>query len=201
LGVVIKSIRKDKLGEYSFPHIHISSTLFSAVTHSSIYLSHLQEIKQRKNHISGLSSHSACIDVFQVSVPFAFGAAVQPISLIISEPAAGECGVVTGWGTLSSGTSELSTLLQALNVTIASREECSVAYSVYGGITENMICAGVSGGGRDVCQGDSGGPLAVRGELAGIVSWGVGCAQDSYPGVYSSVARLRDFITELSGVK
>ncbi|XP_023727061.1 trypsin-2 [Cryptotermes secundus] len=141
------------------------------------------------------------VAVVRVSVPFAFGVAVQPISLIISEPAAGEYGVVTGWGTLSSGTSELSTLLQAVNVTIASREECNAAYSVFGGITEHMICAGSSGGGKGACQGDSGGPLAVRGELAGIVSWGGGCAQDSYPGVYTSVASLRDFITEQAGVK
>jgi trypsin len=136
-----------------------------------------------------------------VLVPFAFGAAVQPISLIISEPAAGEDGVVTGWGTLSSGTSEVSTFLQAVNVTIMPHEECNSAYSSYGGITQNMICAGVPGGGKETCQGDPGGPLAVHEELAGVVSWGVGCAQDSHPTVYSSVASLRDFITGQSGVK
>jgi trypsin len=141
------------------------------------------------------------MDDFQVSVSFTFGPEVQPVSLVISEPSAGECGVVTGWGTLSSETSELSTVLQALKVTIASREECNAAYSVYGGITNNMICAGVSGEGKGTCQGDSGGPLVVHGELAGIVSWGAGCAQDLYPGVYTSVARLRDFITEQSGIK
>jgi trypsin len=135
-----------------------------------------------------------------VLVLFTFGAAVQPIPLIISEPAAGEWGVVTGWGTLSSGTSELSASLQAVNVTIVSREQCNAAYSDYGGITKNMICAGVSGGGRGACQGDSGGPLAVQRELAGIVSWGVGCDKDFYPGVYSSVASLRDFIADQSGV-
>jgi trypsin len=134
-----------------------------------------------------------------VSVAFTFGAGVQAIPLAVSGPTAGETGVVTGWGTLSSGSS-LSTQLQAVNVTIISPEQCNAVYSNYGGITENMICAAVTGGGKDACQGDSGGPLAVNGILAGLVSWGVGCAEAAYPGVYSSVASLRNFVTEQTGV-
>jgi trypsin len=107
---------------------------------------------------------------------------------------------VSGWGTQSSGSSSLPTRLQAATVYITDREECNSAYSDYGGITENMICAGVTGGGKDACQGDSGGPLVVDGSLVGIVSWGVGCAEASYPGVYSNVASLRGYITEVSGV-
>ena len=71
---------------------------------------------------------------------------------------------------------------------------------MFGGITENMICAAVPGGGKDACQGDSGGPLVVEGKLAGIVSWGDGCAEPLFPGVYSNVATLKSFITEQTGV-
>jgi hypothetical protein len=64
-----------------------------------------------------------------------------------------------------------------------------------------MLCAGYLGrGGVDTCQGDSGGPLLVSTSAglrqAGITSWGVGCADKEYPGVYARIgtAILRDFV-------
>jgi len=87
-----------------------------------------------------------------------------------------------------------------VNVPIVSREECNEDYKTYGGITENMICAAAPDGGRDACQGDSGGPLVVDGKLAGVVSWGIGCARPLFPGVYSNIAILKSFVTQETGV-
>jgi len=137
---------------------------------------------------------------FQVSPPFTYGPGVQPIPLVSTEPPAGALAVVSGWGTTTPGGS-LPNQLQAVEVFITPRAQCNDAYAAFGGITVNMICAAVPGGGKDACQGDSGGPLVVDGKLAGTVSWGLSCALPDYPGVYSNVATLKSFITEQTGVQ
>ena len=64
-----------------------------------------------------------------------------------------------------------------------------------------MFCAGGPGLGIDTCQGDSGGPLvtARSGETyqqIGVVSWGVGCATEGIPGVYTNVRKYNAWIRQ-----
>jgi secreted trypsin-like serine protease len=59
-----------------------------------------------------------------------------------------------------------------------------------------MVCAGYTDGGVDTCQGDSGGPLIINGRLAGITSWGNGCARAKYPGVYTRLTTFSADVTE-----
>ncbi|XP_046999975.1 trypsin alpha-3-like [Schistocerca americana] len=136
------------------------------------------------------------ICVVQVSNAFSFGTNVQAVGLASSEPSAGTSVTVTGWGTTSSGGSASNTLL-GVTVQIIDRNTCNRSY---GSITSRMICAGVTGGGKDACQGDSGGPLVSGSTQVGIVSFGNGCALANYPGVYSNVANLRSWIQQASGV-
>jgi trypsin len=93
-----------------------------------------------------------------------------------------------GHGTTSSGGSSSDNLLHA-EVSYVTTSECTSDYGYNNGsITGNMMCARDDG--KDSCQGDSGGPLydEVENTLVGIVSWGIGCADPSFPGVYSRVS-------------
>uniref|UniRef100_A0A182T724 trypsin n=1 Tax=Anopheles maculatus TaxID=74869 RepID=A0A182T724_9DIPT len=130
-----------------------------------------------------------------------FSDKVQPVALPEQDEQVedGTMATVSGWGNTQSAT-ESNAVLRAANVPTVNQKECDNAYSTFDGITDQMLCAGYHQGGKDACQGDSGGPLVADGKLVGVVSWGFGCAQAGYPGVYSRVASVRDWVRENSGV-
>lgn len=114
--------------------------------------------------------------------------------------APGSVALVSGWGTLRSGGSS-SNQLQRVEVDISTPAAVTAAY---GNLTNDQI--GAARPGKDSCQGDSGGPLVVFKNgtplLAGIVSWGDGCAKPGKPGMYSRVASFASWIettTSLGG--
>ena len=111
---------------------------------------------------------------------------------------------VTGWGNRQPGGGDYPAALHEVEVPIVSNADCRAAYG--NTITSAMLCAGLPEGGKDSCQGDSGGPLVVfsstrsRWELAGVVSWGNGCALPGVPGVYTRVSTFAHWIGEETGV-
>nr|WP_312892349.1 serine protease [Allostreptomyces psammosilenae] len=106
--------------------------------------------------------------------------------------APGTPATVLGWGDTTGG-GRYADSLHAATVPVVADSECARAYP--GGRqgtfdATTMVCAGEEAGGVDACQGDSGGPLVIGGRLAGIVSWGAGCALADYPGVYTRISAV-----------
>merc|ERR1711988_1952498 len=101
---------------------------------------------------------------------------------------------VTGWGAVKEG-GHLANKLQKVDVPVVSDENCRGAYGEEE-IADSMICAGLDAGGKDSCQGDSGGPFMCGDELSGIVSWGYGCAEAGYPGVYTQTSYFTSWVNQ-----
>jgi len=124
-------------------------------------------------------------------------------------PVTGEPVWVSGWGALASGGS-YPTQLQGVTVGVLadpSSSACGSYPDPAGGTFQpaTMLCAGAVSPNRDSCQGDSGGPAAIDRSgtwtLAGVVSWGYGCADPSYPGIYSRVTTYREWVlAQTSGI-
>ncbi len=95
---------------------------------------------------------------------------------------------VTGWGKNKSGKgARISPVLRQVDLQTVN---CDSPPDYRGKTNVAMLCAGAPG--KDACQGDSGGPLILTfGEpvLVGIVSWGMGCAEASHPGLYVRIDR------------
>ena len=136
------------------------------------------------------------IALIEVFPHFEFDKTHAPIPLfdVKEEIVPNTIALVTGWG--RTGKNVIPKMLQGVQVPIISKEDCNEAYMETGGITEGEICAAHPKGGKDACQGDSGGPLAINGKLAGVVSWGIGCAEKEHPGVYAEVAHYAEWIKE-----
>ncbi|TMW50892.1 hypothetical protein DOY81_004036 [Sarcophaga bullata] len=97
--------------------------------------------------------------------------------------------VATGWGK-SNLTGDLTDLL------------CREAYGSFVKIHRGHLCAGKLNGKGGTCVGDSGGPLQCRLTkngpwiLAGITSFGSGCAIEGYPDVYTRTSHYMKWIQD-----
>ena len=147
-------------------------------------------------------SYNNDVAVLKLTLPLKVSAGVKVIKIAttadIYKPlyAAPKIATVSGWGAIRYD-GPTSNTLRKVQVPMVSTAACNTYYGP-GSITNQMVCAGYSTGGKDSCQGDSGGPLIAT--LAGvpiqigIVSWGNGCAWARYPGVYTRIPSLYPWI-------
>jgi secreted trypsin-like serine protease len=123
----------------------------------------------------------------------------------------GRRATVTGWGNTIAqpvgpgpglGLFNGPNRMREAQVPIVSDEECEAVYGE--DLSPRLaVCAGRTN--LDTCQGDSGGPLFVpvgRGfRQIGVTSFGSGCGEIGFPGVYTQVSALPvgNFIQRVTG--
>lgn len=141
------------------------------------------------------------IGLIELSEPFDAPLALLP-AVFSPIPVLGESGQVLGWG-VTEESGDQSTDLREVSLPVVSNAAC---FPRYGNQYDSRLafCAGGSRlGGEDSCQGDSGGPLLVARQtmvsepvyvVAGIVSYGEGCARQGVPGVYTRVEAYTEWI-------
>lgn len=105
-----------------------------------------------------------------------------------ADSATGTPAVISGWGNTANRGQSPDPLMVAF-IQVLPDSGCR-EYRDYAPST--MLCAGGTNGFGatvDSCQGDSGGPLVTNTwRLIGVVSWGEGCADPKFPGIYARLA-------------
>ncbi|XP_042867536.1 trypsin-like [Penaeus japonicus] len=147
----------------------------------------------------GDSKLGADLAILQVASPFTLGdrVSVAPLAGAGYDPPAGSTCTILGWGTTTESGSVSPVLLKA-SLGVEARDICKeiITESRPSAVVDSsVICAGGNGL-QDTCQGDSGGPLLCDGVVAGVVSWGLGCAHLGFPGIYTNVAHYLGWISQ-----
>lgn len=118
---------------------------------------------------------------------------------------------VTGWGA-DKVDGDAVARLKKIDIPLISRKRCNDIRSYNGDVSSLMLCAGTIPRVdkntiiQDACQGDSGGPLVASFDsseplLAGIVSWGKGCAEPNKFGVYTRIPPQTKWINRTISAK
>jgi len=120
----------------------------------------------------------------------------KDLSSVLRSPAP----TIIGWGSTRSGGGPQNRLRQA-QVPMVTQQTCANAYAAISRVTigATKMCAG--DGRRDTCNGDSGGALLSNNignvyAVVGVTSFGVDCAREDFPGVYTRVDQYLDWIRQ-----
>ncbi|XP_044532995.1 serine protease 42-like [Gracilinanus agilis] len=191
-----------KLGDISYFSTNLSTII--SVKDILIYPSYA-ELFFYKNDLA----------LVQLASPVTYNQMIQPVCLPTDRLHLknGTRCWVTGWGKTSTEESVTkSSVLHEADQFIIENDHCNKLLRRHLFIPEffpivnnKMICA-YHPEGKDACQGDSGGPLVCQlGEhtwvQVGIVSWGIGCGEETVPGVYTRVSRFSKWIIKSMNLK
>ncbi|XP_060725393.1 complement C1r-A subcomponent-like [Tachysurus vachellii] len=151
------------------------------------------------------------IALIKLKSPITFSENIRPVCLP-PKPAEWKkyTGLVSGYGLIDDETGgfQVADELMYVDVPSVDQHTCRASFekerrinNQIPHVTDNMFCAGLSGGGKDSCFGDSGSAFVVREKdvysAVGIVSWGLHlCGSQGTYGVYTKVSQYLDWINK-----
>ena len=161
---------------------------------------------------NGIANDICLLQVPSLSAAAPATAIYASICLPSGPPQHGEACFVSGWGNRDGNGDDFPNGLHEVGVNLFDHAYCNTyVNSYFDTVADLELCAGTPDlngnglvdAGRDSCQGDSGGPLTcIRdgwAELAGVVSWGYGCAEEGNPGVYANTWNYNQWIMDRIG--
>ncbi|XP_037814478.1 phenoloxidase-activating factor 2-like isoform X1 [Lucilia sericata] len=168
---------------------------------------HVKEIIVHENYNKGALYNDVALLILEDD--FVWQENIRPICLPeLNANFDGSRCYATGWGKDKFGRDSIyQAILKKIDLPVVPRDTCqkylrNTRLGLYFNLHESFICAGGEKG-KDMCKGDGGSPLVCpipgvknRYYQAGIVAWGIGCAEENIPGVYANVAYLRPWISE-----
>ncbi|PNF40117.1 hypothetical protein B7P43_G09980 [Cryptotermes secundus] len=155
---------------------------------------------------ANLQNDIAVIKLYQ-QIPLGVYPNINPACLSRQNAAfTGQRCIVAGWGTDAFGPSgQYQSIEKEATVPVLGWSDCQAKLqatrlgSQFQFNPNSFICAGGEEG-YDACTGDGGSALVceVNGQhyVAGIVAWGIGCADKGVPGVYVNVPSYIDWINQ-----
>ncbi|KAM4827912.1 LOW QUALITY PROTEIN: transmembrane protease serine 5 [Thomomys bottae] len=194
---------------HSYRLSYLSSwRVYAGLVSHSVVRPHQAVVEKIISHPSySARSHDYDIALLRLQMPLHSSDTVGAVCLPAEEQhfARGSQCWLSGWGHTDPSHTHGSDMLQATMVSLLSTQLCNSSCMYSGALTPRMLCAGYLDGRANACQGDSGGPLVCPAgdtwHLAGVVSWGRGCAEPNHPGVYAKVAEFLDWIHDTVQVK
>ncbi|XP_022835531.1 trypsin, alkaline B-like [Spodoptera litura] len=161
-------------------------------------------IRVHENYVSPASDNDIAVLLLRTAVTLSSTVTTAHIPVQGASVPENATVIAVGWGTTNVNSKIPSGVLNEVAIIKINRRICRKNFlelqavtGITRQITNNMICAGIlEVGGKDACLGDSGGPLLYGGVVVGVTSWGTGCAEAYYPGVFTKVSSYTSWIND-----
>jgi len=158
----------------------------------------ISKIDRHQGYVSGSPKDRIAILHLESAFPVISGdREIQEAPLPSQETTPGTKLIAGGWGVTSQGSGSIPASLRKVTIDAKDLASCQEAYTELE-LGPEILCAGVSGGGKGPCDGDNGGPLVNEdGRVVGLIQSPYnGCARANYWAIATNLDEYESWIAE-----